>query len=96
MIRESNKVKDADIFLSKYVLVTRILVNHYSLNHRTQFLEMIVDSNSTPVLTLIMIGRDWKYLADLRQTLWKMSILVHLGLTEGGEAFRGSSPQGEI
>lgn len=42
MIRGSNKVKDADIFLSKFVLVTRILVSHYSLNRHTQFFEMVV------------------------------------------------------
>lgn len=37
MTHWSNKVKDEDIFLPKFVLVTRILVNDYSLNHGTQF-----------------------------------------------------------
>lgn len=47
MILESNKVKDADIFLSEVVWVTRIPVNHYALNHHTQFFEMVmVDSAS--------------------------------------------------
>lgn len=51
MIRGSNKVKDADIFLPKFVLVTRILVNHYSLNRRTQFFEiMMVDSETQRLL----------------------------------------------